>query len=105
MNTGTEFTNTQTSEHRHRIRGSVVLDQRLQAAYGVVPLGGDAIEIASGLLDSPRFELPDAFAAAAPIAHQPGIGQCVQVLGNGLPRDIGAVAKARDRQRTLIAQP
>src|ERR1700730_18542720 len=65
-------------------------DMRLQPGQRIVPLLGYLIEIIPDLLDRLWFELEQALAADAYIAHHPSIGQDAKVFGHRLPRQMGA---------------
>src|SRR5262249_18654819 len=48
--------------------------------------------------------LPDLLASFALAAHQPGLCERVQMLGDGLPRYLGAFGEAHDGLRTARAE-
>ena len=68
------------------------LDEGFEPVQGVIPLPGQALEVLVGIVEALRFELPDAFPPLAAAPDQAGLGQHVEVLGNGLPgyREFGA---------------
>jgi hypothetical protein len=76
----------------------LTFDGPLQARQSFVPLTGDAIETATRLMELVRLELPQSLAANANVADQTGPGKNVQVFGDRLPRNLDAIAQARDGQ-------
>src|SRR5512138_183090 len=79
-------------------------DQRLEACERAIPALRYLIEVSTHFLESFGFELPDRFATDALAAHEPGTGECTQVLRDGLTRDIGCLGQPHDRLRPGIAQ-
>ena len=52
-----------------------------------------------------RLDAPQLFTSAAFAARQPDVRKHLQVLGDGLARQVGADSQPRDRLRTVLAQP
>jgi len=80
------------------------VDRELQARQGVIPLAGNPLQATAGRLDLPGLHLPEPLAADTNVTDQAGAGQDVQMLGDGLARDVGAVGEPRNGQRPAGAQ-
>src|SRR5215472_4443763 len=82
-----------------------LLHELPQALEGLIPALRDLVEIAARLVELVRVKRPDAFSPPPAIVGEPGLGQDLQVLGDGLARDGGAGREPGDRLRALGAEP
>jgi len=51
-----------------------------------------------------RLQFPDPLASAAGVAYQACVAECMEVLGDGLARDPGAIAQACNREWSIGRQ-
>jgi hypothetical protein len=78
-----------------------MFDKGLKASEGVVPFGGDAVEVVAEIEDGSGVELKEAVAAGADGAHDAGALENAQMLGDGLAGEARAVGELGDGTRTV----
>lgn len=79
-------------------------DSGLELAQGVVPLLSDGFERAAGFVEARRFKLPEPLAADLHVAHKTGVGKHLQMLRDGLARDVRTGGQPGDGERAARAQ-
>src|SRR6186997_3454682 len=67
---------------------------------GVEGVAPEALQVAAQLLEPARLDAIDATRALAPRAHQPGLVQHTEVLGDRGTRDVEPGREPADRQRS-----
>jgi hypothetical protein len=84
--------------------GGLTLDETPEADERVIPLGRDFVEVTAGIVEAPRLQLPDAFAAALGAVHQTGVFHHPQVFRDGLTGYWKAFRQPGDGHRPTVAK-
>src|SRR5260221_8771529 len=77
--------------------GRLVLDKRFQPRERVIPLPGDAIEGAPGLVEPPRVELEEVLAPLMNAPDEAGVSKNPEMFGDRLAREWRAFRKTCNR--------
>src|SRR5512143_3022465 len=82
-----------------------LLHVRPEPGEGFVPALRDPIEVAAGLGQALRLRLPHPLAAPPEVADEAGVGEDLEVLGDGLPGQRHSPGQLRDRERLACPEP
>src|SRR5690606_32153364 len=83
---------------------SVFFDEAFEAKQGLVPLARHGVEIAASIVEAFGCELPNARAPLLGASDQPGVGKYLEVLGDGLARNLGLGCELCDRAGPTCGQ-